>query len=260
MPANLENSAVVNVIREAAEFTRKMGFANEADVLIEFSERFKAEKPSLKLLRGPVLDAKDNASRRIREEVLYDAVRCVRPEKTREYEEFNRIWLAFGDIIYPRKQPVPTKIKGLVPGSKNETSVLGDVKAAPTIAEQSLRVTALFADAVVKGELGKAYLFCATELRAKMSLKQFEKKLGDADQEYNGKPITYTAQDIFWLYADGPSRNESNKDAEWPKETPKENKRAIVGGWFTDQKQGKSEFGRNIAFWVTEETDGYRIA
>jgi len=40
-------------------------------------------------------------------------------------------------------------------------------------------------------------------------------------------------------YCDEASRDRSNKDGDWPKETPKPNKRAIAFGWFTDQKMKK---------------------
>ena len=63
---------------------------------------------------------------------------------------------------------------------------------------------------------------------------------------------------ITWIYADAASRKKSNVDGDWPKDTPKPNKRALVGTfWLVDKSKKR---GRSVFFWVTEEAKGYRIA
>ena len=158
------------------------------------------------------------------------------------------------------KAPIPqTEIVGLA-GNDESTSVLGDTKDAQKIAKATLDVVKRFTDAIINQDVEAAYGLCANELRSWMSVKRFVTELDKADSEYNGKPLAFSFERIGSIYCDAPSRERSNKDGDWPKETPKPNKRAIGFGWFTDQKNEEGEFGRNIAFWVTEEADGYCIA
>ena len=152
-----------------------------------------------------------------------------------------------------------TRIAGLA-GNDESTSVLGDPKDAQKIATATLDVVKRFTDAIIKQDIETAYGVCATELRTGLDLKRFVGELDKADSQYNGKPLAFSFECITWIYCDEASREGSNKDGDWPKETPKPNKRAVGFGWFTDQKNDEGEFGRNIAFWITEETGGYRIA
>lgn len=151
-------------------------------------------------------------------------------------------------------------VKGLVPGNNNGTYVLGDEAEARKIAHQSLEVVRRFSEAVIKQDIETAYGLCANELRCWMSVKRFVTELDKADAEYGGKPISYCLERITWIFADDAFRKKSSKDGDWPKETPKPNKRAMVGGWWTAQKTAEGELGRSVFFWVTEEAEGYRIA
>jgi hypothetical protein len=151
-------------------------------------------------------------------------------------------------------------MKGLIPGNNKETFVLGDIAIARKIGERSLDVTRRFSDAVIKQDIETAYALCANEFRCSFGVKRFVTDLRKADEEYGGKPISFTPERITWIYADEHFRKESNKAGDWPKETPKSNKRALVGGWWTAQKTAEGEFGRSVFFWVTEEAEGYRIA
>jgi hypothetical protein len=139
-------------------------------------------------------------------------------------------------------------VKGLVPGTTNDTSVLGDVAEARNIADRSLDVVRRFSEAIIKQDIETAYALCANELRCSFGIKRFVTDLHTADEEYSGKPISYTPQRITWIYADEASRKESNKEGGWPKNTPKPNKRALVGGWWTAQKTSEGEFGRSVFF------------
>jgi hypothetical protein len=151
-------------------------------------------------------------------------------------------------------------VKGLVPDKKTDTFVLGDLDEARKIAEHSLEVVQQFCEAVIREEIETAYGLCAKELQLRMSLQQFVARLAKADDEHGGKPISYFPERITWVYADEASREESNKEGDWPKNTPKQNKRALVGGWLTAQMTAEGEIGRSVFFWVTEECEGYRIA
>jgi hypothetical protein len=254
----LDPTEVLKVLREAVAFTRRMGCGAEAEALEAFATHFQHEKPTLKVLRGPVQDAKGIASLKIRDVLYDDETRRLRPEMSADHAEFTRIWQDFGNLIY--QVQTPTEVKGLVPGNDSATSVLGNVAEARKIAASSLEVARRFSEAVIQEDIETAYGLCANELRCWMSVKRFVTELARADAEYNGKPISFTLGRVTWIYADEAARKGSNKEGEWPKDTPKQNKRALVGGWWTAQQTAQGELGRWVFFWVTEEAEGYRIA
>lgn len=156
------------------------------------------------------------------------------------------------------KPPIPEKyITGLA-GNDEETGVRGDPKDAKKIARQSLDVVTRFSKAVFKQDLETAYGLCANELRTWMSVKRLFTELQKADAQFGGPAVDFVIERVAWIYADEPSRQCSNSDGQWPKDTPKSNKRATVGTfWFTNPKEQQ---GRWVFFWVTEEAEGYRIA
>ena len=119
-------------------------------------------------------------------------------------------------------------VKGLVPGKKTDTFVLGDLAEARKIAERSLAVVKQFSEAVIRQDIEAAYRLCANELRCWMSVQRFVTELAKADAHYNGKPISYFPERITWIYADEISRKETNKEGDWPKDTPRPNKRALT--------------------------------
>jgi hypothetical protein len=156
------------------------------------------------------------------------------------------------------KPRVPeTYIDGLA-GNDETTGVLGDTKNAGKIAQKSLEVVRRFSTAVRKQDLETAYGLCAKELRTWMSVERFFTELQKADAQFGGPVVDFMIERITWIYADEPSRQRANSDGQWPKDTPRANKRALVGAfWFTDPKQRQ---GRWAFLWVTEERKGYRIA
>jgi hypothetical protein len=149
------------------------------------------------------------------------------------------------------------RVDGLVPGIESTASVVGDVDVARKIANHSLNIVQQFSEAIIRGDIERAYELCAKELRTSMSLTQFATELQQQDEEWDGKPIDYSPERIVWIYASETSRNRSNKDHDWPKGTPKPTKRAMLNGWWTTEKP---DIGRPLTFWVSEEDDGYRIA
>jgi hypothetical protein len=156
------------------------------------------------------------------------------------------------------KAQIPEEyITGLA-GNDEGTDVLGDAKNAKKIATQSLAVVKKFSKAVFKQDIETAYALCANELRTWMSVQRFVTELKKADARFGGSAVDLTIERITWIYADDAARQRSNSDGQWPKDTPKSNKRALVEAfWFTDRKE---EQGRSAFFWVTEEAEGYRIA
>src|SRR5213076_13730 len=82
-------------------------------------------------------------------------------------------------------------VKGLVPGTKTDTFVLGDVVIARKIAEHSLDLVCRFSEAVIKQDIETAYGLCANEFRCSFSVKRFVTDLQKADEQYSGKPISF---------------------------------------------------------------------
>jgi len=157
----------------------------------------------------------------------------------------------------PKAPILETDISGLA-GNDESTTVLGDPKSAKQIAKQSLGVVTRFSKAVFKQDIETAYGLCANELRTSKSVKRLVTELQKADAQFGGPAVDLMIERITWIYADEPSRQRSNSDGQWPKDTPKTNKRALVCTfWFTDKEEQR---GRSVFFWVTEEAEGYRIA
>ena len=185
--------------------------------------------------------------------------RQPRPGMKKHEGRLHGTYNALFDLIHPPKHAnvIQTEVIGLARNTES-TSVLGDPQAAKHIAGASLEVVQRFSKAVFRRDIETAYALCANEQRVNMSLKQFMNKLSWADSHYGGPALDLLVERIGGIYADTASRKRSNTDGDWPKETPKPNKRAYVGTfWLTDKKQ---KCGRWVLFWVTEEAEGYRIA
>jgi hypothetical protein len=109
-------------------------------------------------------------------------------------------------------------------------------------------------------ELEAAYQCCADEWKKAAPLKKFIAELDKANTKYAGKPVACKLERITWIYAEPKWREESNAEGDWPRDTPKQSKRALVGGWWTTGTTGQDESGRSVFFWITEQTDGFRVA
>jgi len=64
-------------------------------------------------------------------------------------------------------------VKGLVPGTKTDTLVVGKLTEARKIAKHSLDVVQRFSEAVISQDIETAYGLCANELRCWMSVQRF---------------------------------------------------------------------------------------
>ena len=161
------------------------------------------------------------------------------------------------------EQPKPaafpeTDVQGLA-GNKEFTRVYGDSKNAPAIAKSAMDVVQCFSAAVFKLDIETAYALCANELRNWMSVKRFISDLEKADQRFGGRADECKIERIASIEADENVRQKrGNNNGDWPKDTPRTNKRAIVGTfWFTNLAKNE---GRWVMLWVTEAAEGYRIA
>ena len=144
-------------------------------------------------------------------------------------------------------------IKGM-----GKTRVLGDVNAAWAIAEQSVDVIERFSEAAVRRDYFAAYGLCCPEFRARNTLDRLVALVGEGEKLARGPFVDFSVDKIFWIFADEASRNRSNKVGQWPKDTLKKSKRCCAGSfWFSNKE---TQVGWNAEFWVTEESDGYKIA
>jgi hypothetical protein len=258
MPAP-DQEAVLKALTDFIALGRNVGLPQVVHGLESFESVFRTTKPTLKVLQGTVKSLLDSGYIAIRERVLNRTLDYPRPGMRRYAEELDRAFRALDDLIYPPIHPnVPhAEIVGLA-GNKDRTSVLGDPKDAKMIAKQSLDVVKRFSKAVFNQDVETAYALCANELKSWMSVKRFVTELQKADARFGGPAVELVVERITWIYADEASRKRSNSDGDWPKDTPKPNKRALVGGfWFNDKKKKR---GRSAFFWVTEEAEGYCIA
>ncbi len=248
--------AVVKALAEFIKLGRDVGLPKAVQPLEKYVADFQVTKPTLKVLQGPAHSAFSAAFIAIRERVYDMRNDRPRPGMKKQDQEFDRCSRAVSDAFFPPEYP-ETEVVGLA-GNKETTTVIGDPTSAKPIATASLDVVRQFSKALFKQDIEKAYKLCANELRTVMSVEQFVAGLKRSDSLFGGPAVDMLVERITWIYGDESSRNKSNASGDWPKDTPKQNKRALVGTfWFVEKRQKR---GRWVFFWVTEEADGYRIA
>jgi hypothetical protein len=261
MPASkIDATEIIRVLRDAAGFARRMNFPTHADAFDKFAERLETE-PKLKFkdIRSDLIEAKDKALLDIRKEFWEDFGRTLKKDRRADHDEFSRIWKEMNSFIWPVKYK-PTSVSGLMPGSTIATDVLGDVKAAPQIAKKAIQLAEDFSEAVIKKDYEKAYALFANEARGMMAADRFIRDLPKVKGKNEGLPIRYLPGLVGFIWADAEARKEPNKDGQWPKETPIENKRAtVIGQW--ESRDGDGDLiARDVCFWISEEDGGYRIS
>jgi hypothetical protein len=247
---------VQKALKDFIALGRAVGLPKVVQPLEKFLGEFENNKPTLKILQGPVHAAFSKAFIAIRETVYDMGEDKPRSGMKEHNQEFDRSARAFSDAIFPPAY-VETEVVGLA-GNKKSTTVVGAPKDAKVIAMQSLDVVQKFSRAVFKQDLEAGYKLCANELRTIMSVEQFAALLKSADSKYGGPAVDLIVENITWIYADAEARKKSNSSGDWPKATPKQNKRSLIAAFWLSDKELKS--GRSIFFWITEETEGYRIA
>ncbi|MGN6555950.1 MAG: hypothetical protein ACTHLW_19760 [Verrucomicrobiota bacterium] len=251
-----DQQAVVKALADFIKLGRDVGLPKAVQPLEKYVAGFQVTQPTLKVLQGPVHSAFSAAFITIRERVYDMRKDRPRPGMKKQDQEFDRCSRAVSDAFFPPEYP-ETEIVGLA-GNKETTTVIGDPTGAKAIAKSSLDAVRQFSKAVFKQDMETAYKLCANELRAAMSVEQFVAGLKRSDSRFGGPAIDMVVERITWIYGDAGSRKKSNASGDWPKDTPKPNKRALVGTfWFVEKSQKR---GRWVFFWVTEEAEGYRIA
>jgi hypothetical protein len=256
MSANYEQLCCA--LRNVVEFARHAGAKKEAVAFEKLHRRLQANGRSSKSLEEDVFTARGLASYWIPSHISKQAWDTAKKEQLNT--EFSRLKQALDDALMPpRPLAFPeTDIQGLA-GNNEYTAVWGDPKEAKLIAKGAMDIVQRFSTAVFKQNIETAYGLCATELRSRMSVKRLVTELEKADRNYGGKAVACKIERVSHIEADELARQKSgNTRGNWPKDTPKSNKRATVGTfWFTNPSENK---GRWAMFWITEEADGYRIA
>lgn len=251
-----DQEAVLKALADFIKLGREVGLPKIVQPLEQYRTEFQVTKPTLKVLQGPVHSAFSAAFIAIRERVYDMAKDKPRPGMKKQGEEFQRCSKAVSDALFPPEHP-ETEVVGLAENHES-TTVIGDPRDAMTIAKASLTVVRQFSKAVFKQNIASAYSICANELRTATSIEKFAGGLKQSDARFGGPAVDLMVERITWIYADAAARKKSNATGDWPKDTPKPNKRALVATfWFVDKSQKR---GRSVLFWVTEEADGYRIA
>ena len=240
-----------------AEFASQVGATKEADAFQNLRRKLQSDNASLKDLKDEIFKARGLASFWIPSQISKQRLEAAK--KKRLNDTFSDLKQKLDAALLPLKKSriIETYIPNLA-GNKESALVYGDPKNAKAIGKHALQVVQRFSEAVFKGDIETAYGLCANELREWMSVKRFLTELNKADRRFGGKAVACKVEHVGGIYADEPSREQGNSVRNWPKNTPKPNKRATVGTfWFTDRE---ANVGRWAYFWVTEEKEGYRIA
>lgn len=252
-------NTVLNILRDAADFTRRVGAAKESEALASLCERFRTEKLTYKLLRGILDGAANQAALKIRELIL-DERRSPRPGMKSLVEEHERIWTSLLKLAYPPEW-AEMDIAGFA-GSEHvkdrKASYKGDPNGVRPVVESSIALVRRYSRLIGTGDFKGAYELTDSGLRTWMNLKKFEGEHERAAQEYSGVTLQYILNQFAYVYADEASRKKSSSEEGWPKLTAKENRRArVLGFWVRDRVAKK---GCGGALWIAEENKVYRIA
>jgi hypothetical protein len=249
---------LVSAIGGLAEFCREIGAGEEAAEFCKLHAKLLADKRSSKQIEERAFKNRGFTAYRLSRLVAKPSFDPAKKERL--YGEFANLKEALDLALFPRKPLRYPKadIQGLA-GNDEFTTVCGNPGEAPAIAKAAMETVHLFSDAVFGQDIETAYNLCANELREWLSPKRFVSELAKADRQYGGKPVRCMIERITYIEADASTRELiGNSDRHWPKNTPRLNKRAIVGAfWFTHSEENR---GRWIMFWVTKEPAGYRIA
>lgn len=252
-----DQDQILDALRRIEDLAAQIGAAKEHESFKKLRERLQAEGRATKDLKGEIFNTSGLAAfgvfRHIRKQPWDEA------RKKEVDAKFSALKRGLADALYPQQTLYPEADIKRLAGNDESTKVLGDPKDAGKIAEQAMEVVHSFSASVFKGDIERAYVLCANELRTWMSVKRLVTELEKADKNFGGPAVECVIERIPLIEADEVARDKSgNKDADWPKDTPKPNKRATVGTfWFTNPAENK---GRWVLFWVTEEPEGYRIA
>jgi hypothetical protein len=258
--AALDPNLVLNAMREAVEFTRRVGNNRHAASLEQVCNRLEQEKITLKAASGVAAEEMNQTGIALRG-ILYDDQRNARPGMELLVREHERIWIDFLRAIYP-PEFAEKDITGFSGSEAVESKMVrykGDPAGVQRIVERSISIIRDYSRAVGSGDFIAAYALTDRGLRGWMTYKRFVGDHERAAQDYGGPALEFLIQGFHSILADDKVRRHSNTSAEgWPKGTVKENRRAGIGGFWIRDRAARTGCGGTL--WIAEENDAYRIA
>lgn len=252
--------AVLNTLREAADFALRVGAHKEAIVLEDFWKRFQKEQPTLPVLRGIVLNAMDKASAQI-SKIVEDERRDPKPGMEALARDHTRIWVRFLKLLHPPEWS-EMDIRAFA-GSKfvkeKSVSYKGNPDGVRPIVEGSIAAIRHYSELIASGDFDQAFELTDAGLQDRMDLRKFVNEHERAAQKYHGPALEFQLQRFAYVYADDVVRQESNTANEgWPNLTAKANRRGrMLGFWIRDRA---ANTGCGGSLWIAEESGTYRIA
>jgi hypothetical protein len=137
--------------------------------------------------------------------------------------------------------------------------VRGDPAATRPIVERAIEFAREYSQTLGSGNLKVAYALTDTGLQKAMSFKQFENENQDASRQFGGPALEFQIERFAFILADNTARQKSNTSKEgWHKDTPKENRRCRVIGFWVRNRATQS--GCRGSLWLSEEDGRYRLA
>lgn len=166
---------------------------------------------------------------------------------------------ALSDVAVPPAKPKWETTSGKFAGFEVDY-IEGDPADAERIAKNAAKLAEKFAKRLVARDYESAYSTLACTTREWMSLKRFVSDHEKSMKQLAGAlPVSFEVQEIRRIYADAKSQKEANSKGGWPKQLPREQKRATVQLFFTTTK--KPVAGCWSFLWIAEESRGeFRVA
>jgi hypothetical protein len=255
--------AICAALAEVKKFYVYFGDSESSRVvpLERLIQRFQ-EEPLNDEMVSELVRLKDEFYIQTREQI-WGGRRLPGPHDTEEKTsaEFERVFGMAGEALYPSEPEWPrvdlSRFAGVEFLKTKDTAYQGTPEGVRPIVEHSITTVRRHTEAVSRGDFRTAYEDTGADLRAWMSLKRFETAHKDASASYGGPPLEFQIDGFSFVLADDQARKKSTGGEGWPKKTPKENRRAMLTGfWFRDRER----HGCYGSFWITEESGEYRIA
>lgn len=141
------------------------------------------------------------------------------------------------------------------------TYVEGKPADAERIAKGATELAHRFESRLIARDYESAYAMISTPVRDSMPLKRFiANHEGEVRKFGNELPVAFEVQEIRRIYADAASQSVGNTQGEWPKQMPRNQKRATIQVFVTTL-QDPNPTGCWSFLWVCEESVGeFRIA
>jgi hypothetical protein len=229
--------------------------------LENFIHRFQEERLTNSMV-SDLVRLKDEIYIQTREQI-WGGRRLPGPQETEEKTtaEFERVFGMLGEALYPSEPEWPRLDVGGFAGSAflktKEAAYQGNPEGVRAVVEHGIAIVRRHTEAVGRGDFKAAYEDTGADLKAWMNLKRFETAHREASSRYGGPPMEFQIDGFQFVLADGQARKKSKGDEGWPKTTPKETRRAKLWGFWIRDTQNHGCYG---SFWITEESDAYRIA